>query len=114
VIPLSALSIRDGHDTVRTIVQRQCERGLADVRVTSVARNTQSVAVRGVSPGDLVVLSSDDVPSGRTFQCQAVAVRTNPSFDDLQFSGRPGADAKTAMLVPGPKPKSVLQRFFGV
>src|SRR5438874_929636 len=107
VIPLAALITRDGHDAVRTVVQGQCDRGLAEVHVSAVARNTQSVAVRGLSPGELVVLSNESVPSGVAFQCQTVAVRANPTFDDLQFSGR-AADARAATLVPGPKPKSVL------
>src|SRR5262249_49563051 len=68
VIPLAALITRDGHDAARIVVQRHCERGLAEVRVTTIARNTQSVAVRGLSPGDIVVLTNEAVGSGAAFQ----------------------------------------------
>jgi HlyD family secretion protein len=115
LVPLAALKTSERREAIRTIIHNECARGAADVSVRTVDRNTQSVAIQGVAAGDLVMLSRESITPGFSYQCQIVEFEANPTFDDLQFNGKANAAvAKNSPLVPGPKPKNVLQRLFGI
>jgi HlyD family secretion protein len=114
LVPLQAVSTRGTESVVRVVRLRQTvEPRIAVVPVHVVARNSQAAAVSGtIRAGDLVVLSSEATEFHARDQVQVLDFQPNPTFEDLEFSvARPAQTA--AVLVPGPKPKSLLQRIFG-
>ena len=113
LVPLAAVATRDGHGVVRAVVQNQCASGIADVPIRPLARNTQSVAIDVMKRDDLVVVSNGPIVPGTSYQCQTFEFKPNTTFDDLQFSTHESV-AKATTLVPGPRPRNVLQRLFGV
>jgi hypothetical protein len=113
LVPLAAVATDEGHGVIRTIVHNECASGASEVPIRMVARNAQSMAIEGVGPDDLVMLSRDALVPGSTYQCQIVDFQPNATFEDLQFSAQASV-AKASTLVPGPAPKTFLQRLFGV
>jgi hypothetical protein len=114
LVPLQAVSSADTQPTVRVVRSSQTVAPrVALVPVHLVARNSQAAAVTGaIREGDLVVLSSDATELNADDQVQVLDFRPNPTFEDLEFSAaRPSTTA--GALIPGPKPRSLLQRMFG-
>ncbi len=112
LVPLAAVSDADGHDAIRAISHNVCGNGATEMAVRTLVRNTQSVAIEGIAAGDLVMLSREAAAPRANDRCQLAAFQPNPGFEDFQFAAH--AAVRASVLVPGPPPKNVLQRLFGL
>jgi len=100
LLPVSAL-FREGDDTIVAVLERNnakpqdldsVKSQVRKVRVSVLARTQTAVAVKGpLQAADLIVLNGSDlneIAGTQDLAIQKVEFRPNPTFSDLEFSGR--------------------------
>jgi HlyD family secretion protein len=117
LVPAEAIMTIQGKTFVRVAQKTNLETterlSLTTVPVQVLGENGKAAAIEGnVRPGEFVVTSQLENTNG-SFRAISVAFRPNPDFSDFQFSGQKSGLAN-AQVIPGPKPKGVLQSIFGL
>jgi hypothetical protein len=81
LVPLSAITTRDGRDVVRIVADKQCDRGIVDRPMVVKARNAQAAAVDGLPPGELIVATgSETIADGVRHTVPSTTSRQTPAW----------------------------------
>ncbi len=118
LVPAEAITTVRGQISVRIVEKLNSGTNeplaLTTAPVRILGENGKAVAVDGkIRAGDLVVTSQADKDTSHSFRAVSAEFRPNPDFSDFQFNGQK-AGLASAQVIPGPKPKGMLQRIFGL